>query len=404
MGLIEMNVSEKTATQSFHTSRIELSESALRKNIRFLKKIVGNDRIFSSVIKGNAYGHDISVFVPLAVKCGIKHFSVYSPSEALEASKCIPDDCHIMIMGDLNKDVIEWAVRHDVSFFIFSLDWLDEALNAAKKLDKKALIHLELETGLNRTGLYDHYLEQAANTMLENPEFLHPAGVCTHYAGAESISNFVRIKGQIELFNKLVEELESKGLKFDCRHTACSAAALSYPETRMDMVRIGIAHYGFWPSRETQMHYYQGNGEAEKNSHRRDPLHRVLSWKSRIMNIKEVKPGDFVGYGNAYMTIRRQKVACVPVGYYHGFSRNLSNRGYVLVRGRRALVIGWVNMNMLMIDVTDFKNVELGDEVVIIGTQKKQTITVGSFSDMTRFLNYEILVKLSENIPRIVVK
>lgn len=397
-----MEVSEKILHESFHTSRIELSRRALKKNIRFLKKYIGRNTIFSSVIKGNAYGHGIETFLPLAEECGVRHFSVYSPYEAYVANKVKTQESHIMIMGETTPDVIEWAIENNISFFVFSNKELNDALVAAKKLQKPAKIHLELETGLNRTGLYDKYLDQAVEKIKSNYDFIQVIGTCTHYAGAESIGNYVRIKNQTEEYNRMVATLRSMGLDTGICHTAASAAALTYPETIMNMVRFGIAHYGYWPSRETQMHYYQRNGDAD-NQRRKDPLRRIISWKSRIMNIKQVKPGEFVGYGTAYMTIRKQKIACVPIGYYHGFSRTLSNKGYVLVRGRRVLVVGWVNMNMMMIDVTDVPQVEVGDEVTIIGNQKKQHISVGSFSDMTSYLNYEVLVRLPEEIPRIVV-
>jgi alanine racemase len=121
------------------------------------------------------------------------------------------------------------------------------------------------------------------------------------------------------------------------------------------------------------------------------------------MNIKDVEPGEFVGYGTSYLVTHKQKIACVPIGYHHGFARSLSNLGYVLIQGRRALVVGIVNMHVIMVDVTRFKQVEKGEEVVLIGKQRKSEITVGSFSDLSRFLNYEVLASLPYNIPRITV-
>ncbi|MBD3218401.1 MAG: alanine racemase [candidate division Zixibacteria bacterium] len=393
---------EKKREISFHTSRIELSLSALKKNIKFLQKIIGPRTIFSSVIKGNAYGHNIRTFVPMAEKCGIRHFSVFSAYEGLIAKQSLTQDSHIMVMGDLCASALEWAIENEISFYVFTVGWLEKTVKAAKKVGRPALVHLEVETGMYRTGLNEKELDRAIRIIKSNPEYLIVEGVCTHYAGAESISNYVRVQDQIHRFKETALDLARKGLKIRLWHTACSSAALRYPDTRMDLVRLGIAHYGFWPNKETQMHYFMHNG-APPNKKQIDPLKRVLTWKSRIMNIKDVGKGEFVGYGNSYMTARKQKIASVPIGYFHGFARQLSNRGYVLIQGRRALVVGIVNMNMMMVDVTDFPEVNIGDEVVIIGSQKKQQITVGSFSDMTQFLNYEILVRLPEEIPRVVV-
>jgi len=187
------------------------------------------------------------------------------------------------------------------------------------------------------------------------------------------------------------------------RHTAASAAALAYPETRMDMVRIGIAQYGLWPSKETAMRFVL-RGESEGKARFVDPLKRVLKWKSHVMSVKDVRRGEFIGYGNTYLTSRPQKIAAVPIGYFHGFRRSLSNLGRVLIHGKRAGIVGTVNMNMILVNVTELDNVEIGDEVVIIGKQKNLQITVSSFSDMSNLLNYEALVRLPSGIPRVVVE
>lgn len=387
---------------SFHTSCIELSESALRKNIKFLKGIIGPRAIFSSVIKGNAYGHCIKTFVPLAEKCGVRHFSVYSAYEAFEAFQSRNENSDIMIMGDIDRDALRWAIENEISFYIFSIEWLNLANEFARRIGKPARIHIEVETGLNRTGLQDGQLQKAVDIIKANQENFIVEGVCTHYAGAESVGNYLRIQNQISSFKDQAFGLARQGIKIGLWHTACSAAALNYPDTVMDLVRFGIAHYGFWPSRETEMNYYLQHNNT-KSGRRVDPLKRVMRWVSRVMNVKKVKAGEFVGYGTAYLTSRNQKIASVPVGYYHGFSRDLSNKGYVLVRGRRAPVVGYVNMNMMLIDVTDFPEVCIGDEVVIIGKQKNRHISVGYFSDLGRFLNYEVLVRLPAEIPRIVV-
>ena len=384
------------------TSVIELSRSALQKNIKFIKSQVGKNVKFSSVIKGNAYGHGIDTFVPLAEKCGIDHFSVFSADEALSALQSRTRGSHICIMGAIDNDELGWAIENDISFYIFELDRLQAALKASQKIGKPANIHLELETGLNRTGLQGDQLVEAVDLIKQNLKHLKVNGVCTHYAGAESVSNYLRIKNQIEEFNSQCHWLTRRGLNIGLRHTACSAAALSYPETRMDMVRIGIAHYGYWPSSETRMQYVLDHYRAGKN-HTPDPLKRVMNWKSKVMNVKEVNPGEFVGYGTSYLTTGQQKIASIPIGYHHGFARSLSNLGYVLIHGRRALVVGMVNMHVVMVDVTSIKDVKKGDEVVIIGKQNKAHITVGSFSDLSRFQNYEVLARLPAIIPRVVV-
>ena len=391
----------------FETSIIELSESALKNNISFLKRQLPKTTRFSSVIKGNAYGHGISLFLPLAEKCGSHHFSVYSASEALKALQCSSGKSEIMIMGAIDNTEIEWAVENNVAFYVFDLDRLRKALSVARKIGVKAHIHLEVETGLNRTGLVGKSLLKAIEVIKGHKDKIRLEGVCSHFAGAESLDNYFRIQNQIQRFHTICSELEHRGIDFSAdhvlKHTACSAAALIYPETIMDMVRFGIAHYGFWPSKETEIHFFTRKQKNRLRYKWRDPLVRVIKWRSRVMSTKKVRRGEYVGYGSSSLITRNTKIATVPVGYSHGFSREVSSRGHVLVRGRRAPVLGKVNMNVVMVDVTDIPYVRKGDEVVLIGRQGDNTISVGSFGEMTRFINYELLVRLPMSIPRVTV-
>ena len=381
---------------------ILLSASALRKNLRFLRKVIGTEPVFSSVIKGNAYGHGIKSFVPMAETCGVSHFSVFSADEALRAIRASTEGSSIMIMGFVADDEVEWAVESGVSFYVFDLGRLSAAVEAAKRVGKPAKIHLELESGMHRTGFEGEELEHAVELVSKNPGLLSVEGTCTHLAGAESIGNHVRVSGQLARFDELCGWLKQRGLGTGLRHVASSAALLTYPESTMDMVRCGIAQYGFWPSTEVRMHHILNHSQPA-GSARRDPLKRVLTWKSRIMSLKDVEPGHFIGYGTSYQATRRHRIAAVPTGYFTGFPRDLSNKGHVLIRGRRATVVGTVNMSMTLVDVTHIAGVERGDEVVIIGSQGRSAITVASFSDMADVMNYEALVRLPSEIPREVV-
>lgn len=380
-----------------HTSYIELSKKALNANIRFLKSFLKEDTRYSMVIKANAYGHGIEDILPLIEECGVDHFSVFSVAEAMRAHKIKKSECDLMIMGWIDNDELAWAIEHDVSFYVFTRDRLKAACRVASELNKPARIHLEIETGMHRTGFCEDELPDVIKMLEEFQGDVELEGVCTHYAGAETISNYERIQDQISTFNRLCSWLSEKGIKPLYRHTACSAAVLNFPETAMDMARIGISSYGFWPSNETRMTHLLKMDKQD------DPLKRVLSWKSKVMSVKNVGEGEYVSYGSSYLTNRPATIATVPVGYGYGFSRNLSNLGHVLIHERRVSVIGSVNMNMVIVDITDLDNVQEGDEVVLIGTQGNLTITVSSFSDMNNSLNYELLTRLPDHIPRYVV-
>jgi alanine racemase len=381
----------------FHTSEIEIDRSALKNNISFLQDLYGEDVGISSVIKGNAYGHGIEDFVQIAEDVGVDHFSVFSADEALRVLKAANHKPTVMIMGMIDNDELEWALRGGVHFYVFELDRLEHALRLAKHIGIKANIHIEVETGMNRTGFEQYELTSVVKLLEEYDGHYILQGMCTHYAGAESIANHVRVKEQHKTFLKMKKWFSQQGVVAEEYHTACSAASIRYPKTLMDRVRVGILQYGFWPSRETFIHY------AAQRDLQSDPLKRLISWRSKVMDIKHVKAGEFIGYGTSFLAQQDMKVATVPVGYFHGFSRSLSNRGRVLIKGERINVVGMVNMNALVVDVTLIDGVEKGDEVVLIGKQGDLEISVSAFGEMSVQLNYELLTRLPADIPRNIV-
>ncbi|HEY9169742.1 MAG TPA: alanine racemase [Lutibacter sp.] len=383
--------------KSLHTSYLEISKSALEHNLQFLKNYIGNDVQISSVVKGNAYGHGLEVFVPLAENCGINHFSVFSADEALRVYKVKTEKSNIMIMGLINNEQLEAAIENNIEFYVFEHDRLEKALESAKKIGKIAKVHIEVETGMNRTGFAPNQLPAVLKLLKNNPAHLNFKGLCTHFAGAESITNYYRIHKQQQVFKKVMKKVAEAGLSPEQKHTACSAAALRYPKFQMDMVRLGIIQYGFFPNKETLIEYLTHKKVTQ------NPLRRLISWKSHVMDVKKVKTGEFVGYGTSYLANSDIKIAIIPVGYAHGFSRNLSNQGIVLINGQRVSVVGTVNMNMITVDVSQVNSVEKGDEVVLIGKQGDLEISVSSFSEFSEQVNYELLTRLPENLPRLIV-
>ncbi len=380
-------------------SKIELSKKAFQQNIAFLRSRLRGGVKFSSVIKGNAYGHGISTFIPMAEECGINHFSVFSANEADGVLKFRSNpETRVLIMGMIRDEELEWAVENDIEIYLFEISRFESVIAAAKKVARPAKVHLQIETGMNRTGFEEPLWEAVFREVKKNREYLQLKGLCTHYAGAESVANYYRIQNQNKQFAKALEMTETVFGEKPFAHTSSSAAFLTYPEMQYDMVRIGIAQYGLWPSRETFMHQMKANGFSREE----DPLKRVITWKSEVMNTKWVNEGEFIGYGNVYMAGRNMQIATVPIGYSHGFGRNLTNTGYVLIRGERAGVVGIVNMNMITVDVSDIADVQKGDEVVLIGSQGDDAITLASFSEMTNHLNYEVLTRLPASIPRVV--
>lgn len=376
------------------TSSIEIINRALENNIAFLKSILTTETRISAVIKGNAYGHGINVMVPALENLGIDHFSVYSSPEAKEALKARKNNSVIMIMGFIYDADFEWIIKHKIEFYITDIYHLNKAIEVSKKLNKKAIIHLDIETGMHRTGLSLKELKKVIPIIKENNAYLKIKGVTSHFAGAESIANHTRIKKQFSIFKKRIKFLNEHEIYPEIRHIASSAATINYPETRLDLVRTGILVYGYWPTKETFIHY------VHRRKDKSDPLDRALRWKSTVVSTQDVPEGEFIGYGLSFQAQYKMKIMVIPVGYCNGYSRSLSNNGHVLVHGQSAPVIGSVNMNMLICDITNIPKVKPGDDVVLIGKQEDNEISFASFAEMNKAMNYEILARLPENIKR----
>lgn len=398
----------------FPVSYIEISREAYRHNLSFIRSLIGHRTIFSSVIKANAYGHNISAFVPMAYEEGVRYFSVFNTEEAWECLQAIQrlterkrPPIHIMIMGQCEGDGLAWAIENGVEFFVYDFARLRDAVNASKKVGRKAKIHIEVETGLNRTGYEFSDLQKMVDFLEEHRAHFEVIGLCTHYAGAESIANYYRIQQQYKNYQRALRYLKSRAFKVRRRHVLCSAGIVNYNKMKMDLVRVGVLQYGFWPTPETKVSYltqleeHHSISPMDEQGH--SYIHRLMTWKSKIMAVKNVKKGEFIGYGTSFMADRPMKIATVPVGYGYGYSRGLSNQGIILVKGKRCSVVGLVNMNVLMADVTHIPSVEKNDEVILIGEEGDQEISVGSFSELSNQLNYEMLSRLPADIPRIIV-
>jgi alanine racemase len=381
----------------FQTSHIELSASAVKNNIDFIHKFLGDGVTFSSVVKGNAYGHGIAHYCPLAHKYGVRHFSVFSTQEALNVTKALPNhEFTLMIMGQIENEELAWAIEREVEFYVFDQDRLNATIATAKKIGKKAHIHVELETGMNRTGFPQKEIAATFKKIEMNLNHIDVKGVCTHFAGAENIANYKRVKDQYNRFKRYQKKLNKHAWLKAKKHIASSSATLRYTNSQLDLVRIGILQFGYFPTEEIFVAY------STKNKSDENPLQRILSWKTKVMDVKTVKAGEFVGYGTSYFTNQVTKIALLPVGYSFGYSRSLSNQGKVLINGTRFNVVGSVNMSMLAVDITSDQTIAKGDEVVLIGNQGSQELSVSSFSDFSQLINYELLTRLPQDIPRII--
>jgi alanine racemase len=200
----------------------------------------------------------------------------------------------------------------------------------------------------------------------------------------------------MERFSRMADSLQCEDGRPPMRHAACSAAALLFTETHLDLARVGISLYGLWPSRETYVSCLEEGQPALD-------LHPALTWKTRVAQVKNVAEGSFIGYGCTYRTTRPSRIAALPVGYHEGYDRGLSGVAHVLVRGRRAPVRGRVCMNICMVDVTDIPGVEVEDEVVLLGTQGDERVSAEQLAAWCGTISYEIVSRIHPGLPRLVV-
>lgn len=380
------------------TSYIELSKSAFKNNIEVIRSMSGENVEIVSVVKGNAYGHGIEEICTIANLNDIYTFAVYSPIDALRILESEVVVERLIIMGNCDKEEMEWAIQNGIEFFLSDIESFFRMIEVSEKLSIRAKVHLELETGMNRTGIADDDQKELIENIKKHESLFLCKGICSHLGGAESISNHLRIKKQIIAFRRWIKRFDQNNIAYEKKHLACSAGLINYSNALYDMVRVGILQYGFWPSKETKVAYFT------KNKIHVDPLIRVISWKSSVKGFKSITAGDFIGYGTTALAEVNMNVAIVPVGYSDGYSRSLSNLGNVLIKGHRCNVVGMVNMNMIMIDITHIDGVCIGDEVVLIGNQKEQSVSVASFSELSEQLNYELLTRLPAGLPRKLVE
>jgi len=383
-----------------NSSRIELSQSALNNNMAFLRQRVGPHPLLSMVVKANAYGHGVAQMIPMARRCGVNHFAVASCFEAEEVRDAGGDECGIMIMGILYDEDLRWAIEGGVEFFVFDLPRLRRAAEVAKEVGRPARVHVEVETGGNRTGFAESELPEALNILRRRGEHLDFVGLCTHLAGAETLATKFRIDRQVASFARAKRFVEKRGMRPERYHLASSASALTMPETAaMDQARVGVASYGFFPSNDVYNLHLMRVGKSRDN-----PLRRVMSWKTDVMHVKSVAKDAFIGYGTSYQAERDMTIAVIPLGYANGYPREMSNKGHVLVRGYKAPITGLVNMNLFMVDVTKIPSVAVGDPVVLVGRQRNNVINISSFSEFSSALNTEFVCRLPSTIPRAIVR
>ena len=357
----------------------EIDLLAIAHNIKETKNVLERDVKLCAVVKANAYGHGAIPVAKAAVEAGADFLAVAMTQEALEL-RLAGVEVPIIILGSLTMGHEETVVEYDIRQAVYDLKSAKALSVAAVKLGKTAKIHLVIETGMNRIGCKVSEAGDLALAIANLPN-VEVEGAFSHFAKADA-EDKTYMQKQYNTFVEAMKNIESKGVNIPIKHIANSAAITEAPETHMNMVRQGITLYGLWPSNEVKH-----NVEYKP----------VMSLKTKIAFIKETLAGEKVGYGCSYETVRNTKIATLPLGYADGISRQLSNKGYVVIKGCKAPIVGKVCMDQMMVDVTDVPNVAEEDEVLVFGGSEISLDTVAQWMGT---INYEVACLLSYRVPR----
>ena len=334
------------------------------------------------IVKADAYGHGVLPVVKTLKECGARRFGVALLEEALEIKRAFPE-LAVMVIGATEIDQFDVLVREEIIPAIFQLSQAQVLSEEAVKQNRIARLHIKVDTGMNRIGFHESEISNIVK-IADLPN-LYIEGIFTHFATSDQ-EDLSFAREQLKRFQTFCDKLKDAGLEIPIRHTANSAAILQFPEAHFELVRPGISLYGLTPSSQV-------GGNAG--------LKPVMTWKAKITHVKEIKKGESVSYGRTFHAAYPTRVATIPVGYADGLRRILSNRGEMLVRGRRSAIIGRICMDQTMLDVTKIQEVRVGDIVTVLGEDGYEKITATEMADWMGTINYEVVCGISKRVPRI---
>ena len=370
---------------------IEMSQSRLRTNYEIFAKMAGS-ALLMPVIKSNAYGHGLKQVWSVLSSFSPEWVGVNSIEEA-EALALLGAKSKILVVGPTFKEDLPRYKKCGARFVLGHLDLLDAWL----EMDEPPYCHIKIDTGMSRQGFLLSELDEAVSRLKAGRHgFSLVEGVSTHFANVEDVFEHDYADLQLSEFNQALDVLKKAGFSGSV-HAASSASSLLLPESRYDIIRVGISLYGFWPSKATRLSFAQ-SGQPESL------LSEVLSWKTKVAQLKRVKKGRFVGYGCTYKAQSDMTVAVLPVGYYEGYPRLASSKqSYVLIEGSRCPIVGRICMNMMMVDVSHVEGVDVGSEVVLIGASGDEVLGAAKVAEWADTIHYELVTRINPDIERVLI-
>jgi len=364
---------------------VEIDLDAAKYNVARVRSIVPPGVGLLFVVKADAYGHGAVRISRLAEECGIDILGVATLDEGRELRKAgikLP----ILILSPVLPQEIEGVLENNLAVTASSFEFVEKASEIAVRLGTTCTLHVEIDTGMGRAGIAQASAVETISRMRSLPG-IRIEGIYTHFPASDSDVDFT--KEQIGAFNGIIDRLGESGVAFRYVHSANSAAILNFPGSHFNLVRPGLLVYGHAPS------------IVLKDSIDVIP---VMSFKARLVLVRDMPGGSSISYGRTYIAPGPMKMGVVPVGYGHGLSHRLSNKGQVLFRGKRANIIGRVTMDMTMLDLSGFPDAAVGEEVVIFGRQGSEEITADDVARWDETLNYEVLCRISKRVARVYIR
>ncbi len=368
-------------------AKIDLS--AVVHNIEEIHKLVQPSAQIIAVVKTDGYGHGAP-----EVAGAIEHFGYlfgFAVATAQEAYELRRHGIQkpVLVLGHVFEEHYPMLVQYGIRPAIFTLEAAKQLSKAAQEADKDIAVHIKIDTGMGRIGMPPGRESVKLIAQISALPHIVIEGIFTHFARADETDK-TAAKKQLEQFEGMLTLVAEAGISIPYRHCSNSAAILDLPFAGMDLVRAGIILYGLWPSNEVQKS--------------RINLRPVLELKSHIAYIKEAAPGQCISYGGTYTVMEPKKIATIPVGYGDGYPRSLSNKGWVLVHGQKASIVGRVCMDQFMVDVTGIPNAAIGDTATLVGTDGAQCITMEELGALSGRFHYEFACCLGSRIPRVFYK
>lgn len=362
-----------------HLDRVE-------KNMDLLKKQLHDGTKFFAVIKTDGYGHGaIEIAKLLEPREDLFGFAVATVEEGIILRK---NDVKkpILLLGPVFEEQQEELFDWELTPAVFTLETAKQLSAIAMKCGRTLPVHMKVDTGMSRIGLQTSPEGIAEALEMGRLPGLSFEGIFTHMARADETDK-TNARGQIASFKEFIHKLEENGMTFPYHHMANSAGIMELPEAEMELVRAGIAIYGIEPSKEV--------------GRERIPLCPVMELKSRLSFIKDLEAGRTISYGGTYVLTEKTRIGTVPVGYGDGYPRSLSNKGYVLIHGKKAPIRGRICMDQFMVDLTDIPEVKIGDEVTLLGKSEDSELTVEELGELSGRFPYEFVCDLGKRIPRV---